>query len=127
MKDRKTEITRALTRTTLLMLGLLLSGCAILQQDGADTQPRTFNIPIRNAAYQIPPYTLVEGNPIPDYAWLRERASECESWELGQNGCGGPPASTTAIKTTTTSTHVQTRHYTPRQAKEKAGVSSDAS
>ena len=66
---------------------LLLGGCGLTRQDGSDDEARTFDIPVRNAAHDGPPYTRVMGNPMPDSAWLRERASECEPWQLGDNGC----------------------------------------
>jgi hypothetical protein len=67
-----------------------LCGCSLFRQDGLDTAKRVFTIPVLNTAHQEPPYTQVMGNPMPDRAWLRQRASECESWQIGDNGCGTP-------------------------------------
>lgn len=79
----------AASRTILAAaLAAGLGGCSLLRQDGLDDAARPYDVAIANRAWEAPPYVRVEGNPMPDGAWARERASECETWQLGDNGCG---------------------------------------
>lgn len=90
----------------------------MFNQDGIDTKPRHFVIPVYNSASEEPPYTRVMGNPIPDTGWSRERASECDPWYPGNNGCPTPtthhtPSYQTSQTTTSEATPVQ--RSTPKQ------------
>ena len=102
-----------LRTTTACLAALLLAGCSQVRQDGWDDAKRTFDIPIRNATNEAPPYERVMGNPLPDHAWLRERASECEPWQVGDNGCSTPRVTTAAVRTT----HAPTVHRAVHQVR----------
>ena len=99
----------------LMLIASALSGCSLFQQDGWDGHTRTFSIPVRNTAAEDPPYTRIMGNPIPDTAWLRERASECETWQLGQNGCGRPDLRATSVSRLATHANPAKPYHPPRR------------
>jgi hypothetical protein len=93
------KTTRVICVATVTLLAL--DGCSLFRQDGWDDSSRTFDIPVRNFAIETPPYVNVMGDPFPDRAWIRERYSECEPWQVGQNGCPGSAPHATPVHVTT--------------------------